>query len=917
MGCHKETLVYLISKSKEGVENSPFAGELGAVLLIGVISSEFIDVALELVLNHPHMTTLKDKDNNHALHILAGTKFVFPSGESFSWLQKFIYKQLCRIGTEEQNDWYFFSHKDKKYPTGTRTNRATAAGFWKATGRDKAIYSKQDLIGMRKTLVFYKGRAPNGQKSDWIMHEYRLETDENGTPQARSMDDTTFHIWPTRSPKIRENISPEDHAEISAEIRSSQPPSPSINTSTSRLDILGNLLSRPARENLIYICCGIYYLDLLGKILSLFTEDLLSRPAWEYIISICCGIYYRGLLGNILSLFDVESLICACSGISYLYVLCNLLSRPARKYVISICCGIYYLDMLGNILSLFAREPIISTTEIIHKPDQLGTQSPVPHWPLSPTSSATKPNSTLVIKPDQLDTQRPVSHWPLSPTSSATKPNSTLVIKPDQLDTQRPVSHWPLSPTSSATKPNSTLVIKPDQLDTQRPVSHWPLSPTSSATKPNSTLVIKPDQLDTQRPVSHWPLSPTSSATKPNSTLVIKPDQLDTQRPVSHWPLSPTSSATKPNSTLVIKPDQLDTQRPVSHWPLSPTSSAPKPSSALATIGQILLTTSPTTLEQDLTARLHLSLQGLHLGLEGWDFTSGPDLSYIYSYTSILRLGLTAGILLMPPINHVGTRGPSSALQAKPGTPARETPEDHVPTTEEEPALDTPFLVQMNLGWIRLSLFEGSMDDTTFHIWPTRSPNIRENISPEDHAEISAEIRSSQPPSPSINTRRQEDVFSIAGDSLEISLVLHKPRKKMYPLKIRKFLQIFNILNLVLPNHIYLKFNLIPFVPMYPRAPYPMPPLNYWQNTYNPYLTPSTYYGYHNPQPNDSPMEKEPATPTSVPETQLSERETPIDLEHLDKVDIGGEGKKKRSNWSKAEDELIIHERLCEDIGKR
>ncbi|KZV39796.1 Myb family protein-like protein [Dorcoceras hygrometricum] len=98
-----------------------------------------------------------------------------------------------------------------------------------------------------------------------------------------------------------------------------------------------------------------------------------------------------------------------------------------------------------------------------------------------------------------------------------------------------------------------------------------------------------------------------------------------------------------------------------------------------------------------------------------------------------------------------------------------------------------------------------------------------------------------------------------------------------------------------------------PFVPMYPRAPYPMHSPNYWQNTNNPYLTPSTYYGYHNPQPNDSPMEKKPATATSVPETQLSKRETPIDLEHLDKVYVGGEGKKKRSNWSKAEDESGEH----------
>ncbi|XP_023515323.1 NAC domain-containing protein 17-like [Cucurbita pepo subsp. pepo] len=86
---------------------------------------------------------------------------------------------LSKLKTGDRQ-WFFFSPRDRKYPHGARSNRATRHGYWKATGKDRTVTCNSRDVGVKKTLIFYRGRAPSGERTDWVMHEYTMTEEELG-----------------------------------------------------------------------------------------------------------------------------------------------------------------------------------------------------------------------------------------------------------------------------------------------------------------------------------------------------------------------------------------------------------------------------------------------------------------------------------------------------------------------------------------------------------------------------------------------------------------------------------------------------------------------------------------------------------------------------------------------------------------
>ncbi|CAL9093516.1 unnamed protein product [Musa textilis] len=114
------------------------------------------------------------------------------------WRSSSLMVELAEVITAGEKEWYFFCLRGRKYRNSIRPNRVTGSGFWKATGIDRPIHPAAGhaaaCIGLKKSLVYYRGSAGKGTKTDWMMHEFRLPCSGSGkTTTTPSMHEA--EIW--------------------------------------------------------------------------------------------------------------------------------------------------------------------------------------------------------------------------------------------------------------------------------------------------------------------------------------------------------------------------------------------------------------------------------------------------------------------------------------------------------------------------------------------------------------------------------------------------------------------------------------------------------------------------------------------------------------------------------------------------
>ncbi|XP_073143021.1 NAC domain-containing protein 2-like [Henckelia pumila] len=98
----------------------------------------------------------------------------------------------------EHDPWYFFAPRNRMYQ---RHGRVARDGYWKACGTEKKICHNNICIGSKKSLIFYKGKARKGKKTNWVMKEYAV--DQPSMQHENMLDLVICRIHLKRQPSSR------------------------------------------------------------------------------------------------------------------------------------------------------------------------------------------------------------------------------------------------------------------------------------------------------------------------------------------------------------------------------------------------------------------------------------------------------------------------------------------------------------------------------------------------------------------------------------------------------------------------------------------------------------------------------------------------------------------------------------------
>lgn len=89
-----------------------------------------------------------------------------------------LFVVLSKFQTDQhERGGYFFSRLQKRYAKGHQVKRATNAGFWKSTGKERPItrMASGEVIGKRKTLVFHRKDGSSAARTPWFIYEYHAD----------------------------------------------------------------------------------------------------------------------------------------------------------------------------------------------------------------------------------------------------------------------------------------------------------------------------------------------------------------------------------------------------------------------------------------------------------------------------------------------------------------------------------------------------------------------------------------------------------------------------------------------------------------------------------------------------------------------------------------------------------------------